>query len=208
MSITFYYAPKTSSARVHWALEELGVPYEAVRVDLAAGEQRAPAFLAINPNGKVAALIDDGTPMFESLAILIHLGEKYGVERGLWPAPGSAASAEALTWSVWSAVTLNGHGMQVLANTSERVPSELKNAGQATQGREGLEADLTILEGKLEGRAFLLGDTFTLADIAVAGGASFFARIAGVERDAFPRVAAWTARCLDRPAMKKAYAAT
>lgn len=202
MGITFYYAPRTSSTRVHWALDELALAYEAVRVDLAAGEQRTASFLAINPNGKVAALVDDGASMFESLAILIHLGEKYGVAKGLWPAPGSAQSAEALSWTVWSAVTLGGHGLDVLSNTSERVAPELRNEARAEQAKTELAADLAILETKLEGRTYLLGDTFTLADIAVAGAASFFSRISGADRDAFPRVAAWTARCLGRPAMK------
>ena len=146
--------------------------------------------------------------MFESLAMLIHLGEKYGVAKGLWPAPGSAQSAEALSWTVWSTVTLGTHGMQVMTNTSERVPAELRNEGQAAQGKAELTNDLAILEAKLEGRDYLLGDTFTLTDIAVASAASFFARIAGSERDAFPRVSAWTARCLGRPAMKALYAAT
>ena len=106
MSITFYYAPATSATRVHWALEELGISYQKVRLDLAKGEQKSPEFLELNPNGKVPALVDDGTPMFESLAIIIHLGEKYGVAKSLWPAPGSAQSAEALMWAVWGTVTV------------------------------------------------------------------------------------------------------
>ena len=88
MSLTFYYTPMSSATRVHWALEELGVPYEKVKMDLAAGDQRKPEYLALNPNGKVPLLVGDGTPIFESLAILLHLGETYGVEKGLFPAPG------------------------------------------------------------------------------------------------------------------------
>jgi glutathione S-transferase len=124
MAIVFYYAPMTSATRVHWALEELGVPYEKVRLDLRAGDQRKPDFLKINPNGKVPALVDDGAPMFESLAILLHLAVKYGVAKKLWPATTDAtAHAEALSWSVWGTATLASHVFRVMQNSAERVPA-------------------------------------------------------------------------------------
>lgn len=205
MSITLYYAPMTSSARVHWALEELGVPYEKVRVDLSKGEQKKPEFLRINPNGKVAALVDDGTPMFESLAILIHLGEKYGVAKGLWPAPGSAESAEALTWLVWGTVSLGQSGVTMMLNTSERVPAEQRNAIQAENAKKALEDCCAILEQKLEGRPYVLGDRFTLVDVANAAPMAFFSRI-GLDLTPFPNVAAWVARATQRPGMAAANA--
>jgi glutathione S-transferase len=88
MSLVFYYSPFSSAVTVHWALEELKVPYEKVRIDLQKRDQDKPEFLAKNPNGKVPLLVHDGTPIFESVAILIHLGETFGVERRLFPAPG------------------------------------------------------------------------------------------------------------------------
>ena len=108
MSIKFFYTPQSSADRVHGTLHALGVPYEEVRVNLRAGEQRTPEFLAINPNGKVPTLILDGTPMFESVAIQIALGERYGVEKGLWPALGSPEHLTALTWLAWGQVALGG----------------------------------------------------------------------------------------------------
>src|SRR5580765_2624054 len=105
MAIKFYSWPMSSGARTQWALEELGVPYEYVQLDRSKGEHRAPAFLAINPNGKVPALVDDGVAYFESLAIALHLGERYGVERGLWPRDGKD-HADALSWSVWAMMEL------------------------------------------------------------------------------------------------------
>ena len=100
MSITFYFAPQSNASRVHGSLIELGVPFEKVRVDIRIGEQKKPEFLALNPNGKVPTVVLDGTPMFESVAIQIALGERYGVERGLWPAPGTPERLRALTWLV------------------------------------------------------------------------------------------------------------
>src|SRR6266516_4392854 len=79
MGIVFYYTPMSSATRVLWALEELGVPFDKVKVDLSKGEQRQPEFLKLNPNGKVPTMVIDGQPVFESLAMLLHLGETYGV---------------------------------------------------------------------------------------------------------------------------------
>src|SRR4051794_2962025 len=109
MSLKFYYSPMSSATRIHWALEELGVPYEKIKVDLAAGDQKKPEYLALNPNGKVPLVVDDGTVIFESLAILLHLGENYGVAKGLFPAGGKDRS-EAFKWMSWASGTLAGTG--------------------------------------------------------------------------------------------------
>ena len=74
MSIRLYGWPNSTAARVHWALEELGVGYEYVTLDRKAGENRTPAYLAINPTGKVPGLVDDGQAYFESAAIILYLG--------------------------------------------------------------------------------------------------------------------------------------
>ena len=67
--------------------------------------QHRPDFLALNPNGKVPTLTVDGAPMFEALAIQLWLGETYGVERGLWPAPGTPERLQALSWCAWAYVS-------------------------------------------------------------------------------------------------------
>ena len=72
MSLIFHDAPMTSAARIHWALEELEIPFEQKKLDLAKGEQRTPELLALNPNGKVPLIVDDGVAIFESLAILLY----------------------------------------------------------------------------------------------------------------------------------------
>src|SRR5580704_18558275 len=100
--IKFFYAPQSSATRCQVALEELGVPYEKVRIHLDKGDQKKPDFLALNPNGKVPALTDGDAKLFESLAIITYLGEKYGTEKGLWPKVGSPEHAQALAWMFWS----------------------------------------------------------------------------------------------------------
>lgn len=133
--LTFYYTPMSSATRVHWALEELGVSYEKIRVDLAAGEQKKPEYLALNPNGKIPLLVAEGEPIFESLAILLYLGERFGVDKGLFPAP-SPGRAVAFKWMAWGSVTLTEALFRYMRNTSERFPADERNAkaGESAKG--------------------------------------------------------------------------
>src|SRR5262252_7029818 len=88
-----YEFPPTRSIRVRWTLQELGVDFEAVRVNLAAGEHRQPEFLAINPAGKLPVLVDDDLVLTESVAIVIHLADKYPEKRFLPADPRGRAEA-------------------------------------------------------------------------------------------------------------------
>lgn len=202
MSLTFYYAPMTSATRIHWALEELGVPYEKVKVDLGQGEHKKPAYLALNPNGKVPLVVDEGVPIFESTAILIYLGERYGVDKGLFP-EATMKRAEALKWIAWAAVTLGEAGGRLMRNTSERFPAEERNALAGERAKKELGEQLEILDQALTGKDYLLGDTFTFADLAIAGFVPFLARI-GTDLGPHKNVQAWVGRCTARPGLAKA----
>ena len=207
MSITAYYAPQSSATRVLWALEELGLPYERVKLDLRAGDQRAPEYLAVNPCGKVPALVDDGKPLFESLAILIHLGETYGVERGLWPAAGTLERAEALSWSVWGTVTLGGALWRYFMATAAFVPEAARSPGQAELAAQEWHACLRLLDQRLAGRAWTVGGAFSLVDLANASGIGWGMMMIPTDLAALPHLAAWLARVTDRPAFAAARAA-
>jgi glutathione S-transferase len=202
MSLTFYYAPMSSATRIHWALEELGIPYEKVKVDLAAGDQKKPEYLAKNPNGKVPLLVVDGTAVFESLAILIYLGERYGVEKDLFP-PLDLDRAEALKWMVWGGASLLDAGGRLLRNVSDRFPAEQRNEKAAEAAKKELGDLLGILDRALEGKEYLVGGKFSFADLANAGYMPFLARI-GADLGPHKNVQAWIARCTARPALAKA----
>ena len=97
-----HYYPSNASMVPHLLLEEIGVPYELVLVVRGSNAHKSPAYLALNPNGKVPLLVDGDTPIFESLAILIHLGETYGVEKGTL-IPSGSMSTMGRAWSrPWS----------------------------------------------------------------------------------------------------------
>jgi glutathione S-transferase len=201
MSITYYYAPMSTAVRATWAIEELGVPCERRRVDLQKKETKTPEFLKLNPNGEVPLLVVDGTPIFESTAILIYLGETYGVEKGLYPAPG-VKRAETLKWMIWANVGFFNPLTRWTRNKAPYVPDDQKNAKAAEAAAHDLAAAMKILDETLAGKSYLVDDKFSLADLAVS---SYFGWLVflGYDYSAFKNVKAWTDRCLGRPAALK-----
>ncbi|AKT42594.1 glutathione S-transferase family protein [Chondromyces crocatus] len=202
MSLVLYYAPMTSSIRAQWALEELEIPYEKRKVDLTTGENRRPDFLALNPNGKVPLLIVHGTPIFESMAILVYLGETYGVTKGLYPAPG-LNRAEVLKWMAWNTATLGEAGARYLRHVSDRYPAEERNEKAAATARRDLHDLLGVLDRALDGKEYLVGGRFSFADLIVASFVPFLARF-DIPLDGFSHVDAWASRCMARPALARA----
>ncbi len=204
MDITLYHAPMSSAVPVVHALAELDIPHRLVRIDLSAGEQRRPEFLALNPNGKVPTLVADGTAMFETLAIMQWLGDRFGVERGLWPAADDPARLVALSWTTWVYVTLGAALQRLNFAGSERVPAELHHAGQVKHVQGELQGLLAILNGRLVGRSWLLGDAFTLADVIVASVITY-GTYCGMAVDDHEEVRGWLARFHARPAFRAAW---
>src|SRR6187402_163666 len=115
MTIKLYSWPMSSGTRIAWALEELALPYQYVPLDAKKQEHRSPEMLAVNPHGKVPSLDDGGLKLFESGAILLYLGNRYGAAKGLWPGPkGQQALADAVCWTVWAMTEVGGYMMQYL----------------------------------------------------------------------------------------------
>ena len=204
MSIRLYAAPMSSAIPVVHALAELDVPYELVPIDLSAGDQRTPEFLALNPNGKVPTLVVDGTPMFEALAIMTWLGDRFGVARGLWPAADSAQRLEAMSWATWSYVTFGPALVRLNFATSDRVPSELHSPAMAEHAQRELQGVLGLVEDRLATRPWLLGDDFTLVDLIVAS-AITYGTYCGVPVSEHARVQDWLRRFRERPAFRRAW---
>lgn len=198
MSLTFYYAPMSTASTVHWTLEELGVPYEGVLVDLSSESDKQQKLGPVNPNLKVPVLVHDGHVIFESAAIQIYLGETFGVERGLYPAPGPARG-DALKWLVWTNVSLRDTVLRWQHHTSEQTDAKLQNTTANVEAHKDIDKVLAMLEVALDGRSYLLGDGVTLVDFHLV---SFlqWAAFCGVKLAPFPRVSAWVERCSERPA--------
>jgi len=204
MTIKLYSWPSSSGTRIAWALEELGVPYEYVELDAKKLEHRAPEYLAINPHGKVPGLTDGELTFFESGAILLYLGDKYGTERQLWPVAGQAR-ADAVCWSVWAMTELGTYMMQYLyhvVHTTFSYKPEDRSKACADYNRSQFVRGLDALQARLQSREYML-DAFSLADIPAASWL-FLGTMLGIEIDSHPRVAEWLTRCGERPACRRA----
>ena len=203
MSITYYYAPMSTAVRATWAIEELGVACERVKVDIQKKETKTKEFLALNPHGVVPLLVVDGTAIFESTAILIYLGETYGVDKGLYPPPG-LKRAETLRWVVWANVGFFDPLNRWVRNTASYVPAQQHNAKAAEAALQDLGAAMKTLDEALAGKSYLVGGAFSLADLAVSSYLGWL-QFMGYDYAAFTHVKAWGDRCLARPAALKSH---
>jgi glutathione S-transferase len=198
MAITLYGAPQSSTGRCRWMIEETGVPYQYVHVDVRGGQTRAPEILALNPNGKIPILVDDGFVLYESMAINYYLAEKYATRL-----LGATVQerAQTMQWSLWGITNLQPRILEALFHGS-LLPEAMRSPQLAAQGREEAQRYLAVLERHLEGREYLVGERFTVADV----NAGSIVNIAvGMKLDAaFPRTRAWLERLKSRPAYIRA----
>lgn len=197
MSLTFYYSPMSTATLTELVLEELAVPCERVRIDLKKKESHTAEFLRLNPNGKVPVLVHDGTPIWESAAITLYLGEIFGVAKGLYPEPGPDRG-EAMKWIVWSNVTLGDAFGRLVRNTSDWYPAEQHNAKAAAAAQSDVRDCLRILDQALTGRQYLLAG-YSVADTHVNSLIDWL-RYMKVDFSDCERVNSWSQRCAARPA--------
>jgi glutathione S-transferase len=198
MSLVIYGKPASRTFRVLWAAEELGAPYRNVPHDFNGPEIKSAEYLAINPNGAIPAIADDGLALFESLAINLYLARKH---RKLWP---TSVEGEALVyqWSFWAATEVEATLGAWFYHTSVLPEPERKADVVADAGRK-LPRRFDVLDGVLAHREWLADVEFSIADLNVAA-VLFRAPQFGLDR--WPRLADWHSRCLARPAAKRAIA--
>jgi glutathione S-transferase/GST-like protein len=197
MTITFYTAATPNCYKVSVTLEELGLPYTAVKVDLASGEQKTPAFLAINPNGRVPAIVDDGFDVFESGAILLYLAEKAG---RLIPADPQGRS-RVIQWLMFQ---MGGVGpIMAQANVFYRYWPEKIPAAIARYQGEGRRL-FSVLDNQLARHEYLAGD-YSIADIATWCWVRT-AKWSGIDTEGLPHLQRWLTAIADRPAAQRGIA--
>jgi len=165
--IRFYFHPTPNPAKVALFLEEAGLSYETIPVDTSKGEQHAPAFLAINPNGKVPAIVDTEGPggrearVFDSTAILLYLAEKTGEFSG-----AADDRPELLSWLLFLASGLGPFSGQAV-HFQFAAPEGLDYA--RNRYRREAERHYQVLNDHLAGRAYIVGDQYTIADMSAWG---------------------------------------
>jgi glutathione S-transferase len=196
-----YYVPRTRATRPRWVLEELGIPYELVRLDPARGETRTPQHLARQPLGHVPVLEDGDRRIFESGAICLHLADRFP-EKGLLPPPGSVERGLVYQWVLFAATELEPPLVTLAAEAKK--PEEKRDAAAVADARARFHQAVAALEPLLAGRTWLLGDNFTVADVLV-GSVLAWGRAAKA-LGGLPAVEAYLGRLRARPAWQRAVA--
>lgn len=207
--IQLYSLQTPNGVKVSVALEELGLPYEPHYISFATNEQKSPEFISLNPNGRIPAIIDPNGPdakpigLFESGAILLYLAEKTGK---LIPAD-AVGRYETIQWVFFQMAGIGpmlgqfGHFHKFAA---ERVAN---NSYPVERYRDEAKRLLSVLEARLEGRQWIMGDTYTIADITtfpwIRGADIFYGGREVLDYAKFPAVIAWLERCIARPASEK-----
>ncbi len=195
-------ADTPNGIKIPIALEELGVSYQLVRIDLARGDQKRPAFLADNPNGRIPVLIDDEGPgggrlsVFESGAILLYLAEKYG---RLLPGDrrGRLRALEYLFFQVSGVGPMFGQVGWFKRSAPEPVAFAIERYQNEARRLTG------VLEHRLAESEWLAGKEYSIADIANFGWLRV-SSYAGVDLDDFPAVRTWVSAIAGRPAVRDA----
>jgi len=173
--IKFYYHPSPNPAKVALFLEEAGLPYELVPVDTRKGEQHQPAFLTINPNAKTPAIVDGDATVFDSNAILLYLAEKTGK---FLPPNTPKVRGEFFSWLMFVATGIGPYSGQAV-HFKHFAPEPKDYA----VNRYVFEAKRHwgILDAHLAGRKYMVGDSYTIVDMAVWGWARAIPFILGEE---------------------------
>jgi glutathione S-transferase len=205
--LQLYYCPQTRAIRPRWLLEEIGTPYELVRLDLEAGEHKRPAYLKLNPNGTVPTLVDDGLVLFESAAIVQYLADKFP-EAELAPAVGTPARGTYYQWMHYAMSTIEPPSITIYLHTTgaplgrpgpERIPALVPEA------RAQLAAAIGVIDAVLGKQPFMLGERFSAVDVMIGSMLGWCAMIGELSTDA-ANAYAYLNRLGTRPAVARAQA--
>lgn len=206
--IQLYSFPTPNGVKISIALEETGLAYEPHRIDIKKNVQKTPEFLALNPNGKIPAIIDPNGPggqpigLFESGAILSWIAEK----TGKLTLPGSRGRIEMLEWLFFQ-VGAVGPMFGQFGYFYKFAGAELDDPHSLNRYRDESRRILGVLESRLQDREWIMGDSYTIADIAIFPWVNTMRGMydAGdaLKLSEFGRVMAWLDTCMERPAVKR-----
>jgi glutathione S-transferase len=193
MTIVLHHHPFSRAANVVWMLEEVGVPYELRFVDLFAGVQKSPEFLALNPMGKIPILVDGEAVVTESAAIALYLADRYAYGR-LAPRVDDPARGAYLRWSFFAPSVVEPGAMAKTSNWAFR-------EGQAGWG--SYDAMIATIESAVA-KGYVLGDEFSMADVILGGTVRYMTMVKMIEPR--PALIAYGERLAARPALQRAEA--
>ncbi len=195
---TLYGISGSRALRAIWGMEETGIEYNHVSTNFAE-DAKEQDFLAINPNGRIPALVDGDVALFESMAINLYLAKKYG--KGLYPNT-IEDEGRAWQWSVWGISEIEPLQMQVVVQKLF-TPEPKRDPKVTERALRGLERPLKVLDDQLAQRPYLLGDEFSVADLNVAAVMLLFGMV-GIDASAHKHLSRGLDACYARPALARA----
>jgi glutathione S-transferase len=196
--LRIYGIARTRAYRALWMAMELGLDYEHLPIEIGDAGARSPEFLAINPNGRLPVIVDDGFVLFESLAITLYLAKKHSLGK-LYPAK-LEGEARAWQWSFWAIAEVD-RGVNIWSLHAVRLPPQERVAALREEALNVIAAPFKVLDAALAKTPYLLGDDFTVADLNVA---AVISRAIDMDLSAVLHLKAWLTRCLERPAAQAA----
>jgi glutathione S-transferase len=200
MALKIYGIARTRAFRALWMAMELGIDYEHDPVEIGDAGARTPEFLAINPNGRLPVIVDDGFVLFESLAITMYLAKKHSPGK-LYPAT-IEGEARLWQWTSW-ALTEVDRGVNIWSLHAVRLPEGERDAAKREEALKVIAAPFRVLDAAVSAQPYLLGADFTVADLNVA---AVISRAIEMDLSAVPNLKSWLTRCLERPAAREALA--
>jgi glutathione S-transferase len=189
-----------NSRKVHWALEEMGADYTYQLVDLMSGAHKRPEFVALNPHGRVPVLEDDGFVLYESNAILLHVAACHG--KGSYLGRNERERALIHQWLFVQAFDLQPYMQKAFVTKLYASFGQEFDADAHARALRELPPGLGVLDQHLAGKTYVVGEEFTIADIAI-GELIGIADFAGCDLAPYSNIRAWFARISERPAFKK-----
>ncbi|HTT81815.1 MAG TPA: glutathione S-transferase family protein [Stellaceae bacterium] len=198
--LKIYGIPRSRAFRTLWLAKELGIDYENVPIGTDGVSSRTPEFLAINPNGHIPAIDDDGFMLWESMAINLYLAKKHS--RGSLYPIRFEDEARVWQWSFWGMTEVERPVLTALFHRA-LLPEAQRDAALADRSEKELGRPLMVLDQAVAGQPYLLGEHFSIADLNVASVLSW-ARPARIDLSAVPKMADWFRRCAERPAARAA----
>lgn len=199
-----YYLPTTRAVRPRWCLEEMEIPYELIRVDMAM--MKSPEYQKIHPHNKVPVLIDGDVTIFESAAICAYLTDKYP-EKELAPLSGTPARGYYYEWLFYAMVTLEPpiekYMFKILPNIPDKLlPHKSLAAISIPEIKDWFEKACEPLKEAIDGKKYLVDNRFTTADI-ITGGVLLWALKLGMLKEGNP-LKTYVETLMDRPAFQRA----
>src|SRR5712671_1239214 len=198
MMLQLYGNPRSRATRCLWMLEEMGEPYELIETSTRADDLQTAEYLRLNPNARIPTLVDGDLVLWESMAINLYLAQKY---EGPMHCAEPDVLGLAIQWSFWAMLETEALLLDLLQHRAV-LPEFARDASYAERDELLLKKPLGILNDALAGREYLVGNSFTVADLNVAS-ILVWGKIARLDMSTHPEATRWLDGCLARSAYRR-----